>query len=140
MTPRHPSRAGAIAGVLLAPIGLLACADVTYDASATTPPRATTTTTFVPTGTPAELLASIQTSVDALGEQLVAGEGQRQTLARVQAEWAAVRPTIEADHPDLLWDFDSVMAMVARSVERRRPADADKAAKNLAVLIRSAQG
>jgi hypothetical protein len=33
-----------------------------------------------------------------------------------------------------------VLAQVERSVIRRRPADADKAAKNLAVLIHSYEG
>ena len=42
--------------------------------------------------------------------------------------------------PALLPGFDAVLAQVQRAVERRRPADADKAAKNLAVLIRSYEG
>ena len=51
-----------------------------------------------------------------------------------------MRPTIEAETPALLPGFDSVLAQVQRAVDRRRPADADKAAKNLAVLIRSYEG
>ena len=117
--------------------GLVACDSVTYDATATTSPPAVTTTVFVPTGSTAELLASIATRIDGLSEQLVDGEGQRDTLARIQAEWAAVRPAIEAEKPALLAGFDAVLAQVQRAVDRRRPADADKAAKNLAVLIRS---
>ncbi len=116
---------------------LVACDSVTYDAAETTTDRGTTTTVFVATGSPAELLASIATRIDGLSEQLVDGEGQRESLARIQAEWAAVRPTIEAQKPALLAGFDAVLAQVQRSVDRRRPADADKAAKNLTVLIRS---
>lgn len=122
---------------LVAALLLTACDAVTYDASATTAPRVTTTTVFVPTGSTKDLLASIATQVDGLSERLVANEGQRDVLARVQAEWAVVRPAIEAQRPELLAGFDSVLAQVERSVIRRRPADADKAAKNLAVLIRS---
>jgi hypothetical protein len=127
-----------LAAGLVGVVGLAACNDVTYDASATTAPKvATSTTAFVPTGSPKELLASIADEVGSLSERLVENDGQKAVLARVLAEWAAVRPTIEAQRPELLAGFDSVVAQVQRSVERRRPADADKAAKNLAVLIRS---
>jgi hypothetical protein len=129
------------AGLGLAALcSLVACNSVTYDATATTSPRDTTTTVYVPTGTPAELLASIATRIDALSEQLVDGEGQRQSLARIEAEWAAVRPVIATQRPALLPGFDAVLAQVQRAVDRRRPADADKAAKNLAVLIHSYEG
>ena len=116
---------------------LASCNSVTYDSSATTAPRVTTTTVYVPTGSTKDLLASIATQVDELSEKLVEGEGQRPALTRIQAEWAVVRPRIETARPELLAGFDSVLAQVQRSVDRRRPADADKAAKNLAVLIRT---
>ena len=46
-----------------------------------------------------------------------------------------MRPDVERQHPELLASFDAAIAHVQRSVERRRPADADKAAKNLDTLI-----
>ena len=46
-----------------------------------------------------------------------------------------LRPEIAAQRPDLLEGFDAVIQLVRRSVERRRPADADKAHKNLLTLI-----
>jgi hypothetical protein len=116
---------------------LVGCDSVTYDATATTADRATTTTVFTATGSTADLLASIATRIDGLSEQLVDGEGQREALARIQAEWAVARPAIEAQKPELLVGFDAVLAQVQRAVDRRRPADADKAAKNLTVLIHS---
>jgi hypothetical protein len=122
---------------LVAALVLTACNTVTYDSTATTAPRVTTTTVFVPTGSTKELLASIAAGVDGLSELLVDNDGQRAALARIQAEWGAVRPAIEEQRPELLAGFDAVLAQVQRSVDRRRPADADKAAKNLAVLIRS---
>ncbi len=42
--------------------------------------------------------------------------------------------------PDLLEGFDAVIQLVRRSVERRRPADADKAHKNLLTLIAAYDG
>jgi hypothetical protein len=122
---------------LLATLALAGCHSLTYDASATTAPKVTTTTAYVPTGSTKDLLASIATQVDGLSERLVDNEGQRDALVRIQAEWRVVRPAIQAQRPELLGGFDSVLAQVERSVLRRRPADADKAAKNLAVLIRS---
>jgi hypothetical protein len=136
------SRAGGPLPLLLASgaalaLSLTACDSVTYDASATTASKVTTTTVYHPTGSTKELLASIATQVDGLSEHLVDNQGQSDVLDRIQAEWAVVRPTIESQRPELLAGFDAVLAQVERSVVRRRPADADKAAKNLAILIRS---
>ena len=47
--------------------------------------------------------------------------------------WCA--PTSSASTPSCSSSFDAAIAHVQRSVERRRPADADKAAKNLDTLI-----
>ena len=60
---------------------------------------------------------------------------RRWPASRPSGRWRA--PAIAADKPQLLIGFDAVLAQVQRAVERRRPADADKAAKNLTVLIRS---
>jgi hypothetical protein len=73
--------------------------------------------------------------VGALSERLIDNSGQREALARIEAQWDVVRPTIEQDHPELLAGFDSAMGQVARAVERRRPADADKASRSLMSLI-----
>ena len=96
---------------------------------------ATTSTVYVPTGSTAELLAAISTEVAALSEKLVDNEGQREALARIEAQWDVARPDIEHQRPELLTSFDAAIAQVQRSVERRRPADADKASKNLVALI-----
>lgn len=131
-----PVLAGGVATLLLAG-GVSSCA-TTYDTSATTLP-ATTSTVFVPRGSTAELLAAISTEAGALSEKLVDNDGQRDALARIEAQWEVVRPAIEADHPELLNAFDMAIAHVGRSVERRRPADADKAAKNIAALVAASE-
>ncbi len=56
-------------------------------------------------------------------------------MARIEALWALIRPAVDTERPELLGAFDTVIDLVRSSVERRRPADADKADKNLAVLI-----
>ncbi len=134
-----PVLVASLVGVLAA-LGLVGCNAVTYDSTATTAVRNTTTTIYHPTGSTKELLASITTRIDGLSEQLVDSNGQRDSLIRIQAEWGVVRPAIAAERPELLAGFDAVLAQVQRSVDRRRPADADKAAKNLAVLVRAYEG
>jgi len=128
---RGPFLAG-IPAVLLG--AALAACSTTYDTSSTTAP-ATTSTVFVPSGSTADLLAAISTEVAALSERLVDNEGQREALARIEAQWDAARPDVERQRPELLASFDAAIAQVQRSVERRRPADADKASKNLVTLI-----
>jgi hypothetical protein len=127
-----PLLAGGLAALLLA--GATTACATTYDTSATTVP-ATTSTLYTPTGTTAELLAAISTEVAALSEKLVDNDGQRDALARIQAQWAVVRPDVAEQRPELLDAFDAAIAQVERSVERRRPADADKASKNIVTLI-----
>ena len=123
----------AVAAVVVA--GALSSCATTYDTSATTVASAPATTAYVATGSTAELLAAISTEVARLSERLVDNDGQRDALARIDAQWAVVRPTVATDRPELLDGFDAAIAQVRRSVERRRPADADKAAKNLTALI-----
>jgi hypothetical protein len=128
---RGPFLAGCPAVLLV--VVLASCA-TTYDTSATTVP-ATTSTVYVPAGSTTDLLASISAEVAALSEKLVDNEGQREALARIEAQWDAARPDIEQQRPELLASFDAAIAQVQRAVERRRPADADKASKNIVVLI-----
>lgn len=123
----------ALAATLVALGSVSACA-TTYDTAATTVPEATTTM-FVPAGSTDELLTAISAEASALSEKLVEGERQREALERIEAQWDLVRPVIQRDHPALLDGFDAAIGQVQRSVERRRPADADKASKNLTALI-----
>lgn len=127
---------GAAAGLVL--IGVSSACDTTYDTSSTTV-APTTSTVYAPSGSTDDLLASISTEVGELSEKLVDNDGQRDALARIEAQWAIVRPAVETDHPELLDAFDAAIAQVQRSVERRRPADADKASKNLVTLIAAYQ-
>jgi hypothetical protein len=118
-----------------------ACSATTYDTAATTVPadQVVPTTAFVPAGSTGELLEQLGTETAGLGDMLVDNDGQAQTLVRVEAIWALARPEVATDRPELLEGFDTVIDLVRRSVERRRPADADKAHKNLLTLIAAYQ-
>ncbi len=81
------------------------------------------------------LLDRLLGEVAALSERVVENEGDDDALARIEALWAVAGPEVEADRPELAPDFGAALELVRRSVERRRPADADKATNNLRMLI-----
>jgi hypothetical protein len=111
-----------------------ACAETTVD---TPDPTAPAPTTGVATTDP---LAALSAQTAALSAALIDNEGQREVLARIEELWAGVRPEIVEERPDLVEGFDAMIQLARRSVERRRPADADKAHKNLLILIAAYQG
>jgi hypothetical protein len=125
---------GAVAAVAVAVVAATSACATTFDTAATTVP-ATTSTLYVPTGSTDELLAAISTEVGALSERLVDNAGQRDALARIESQWEVARPDIERQRPELIDGFDAAIAQVQRAVERRRPADADKASKSITTLI-----
>ncbi|MET0143233.1 MAG: hypothetical protein ABW328_00360 [Ilumatobacteraceae bacterium] len=114
-----------------------ACSTTTINSAATTVPAddVVPTTVFAPSGTTAELLAQLSGETGRLSALVVDGDGQEDALVRIEALWALIRPAIDTERPELISGFDTVIDLIRRSVERRRPADADKAAKNLTVLI-----
>jgi hypothetical protein len=113
------------------------CAETTVDPTATTraSDESPVTTVFAPTGSTTDLLDQLAEATGGLSALIIENDGQHDALVRIEALWALVEPEVAADQPDLLPGFDAVMALVRRSVERRRPADADKAYNNLTTLI-----
>ena len=115
---------------------LSACAATTYDETlATSDTTAASTTTTLPSGSPAELLPRLADEAAGLSAVMIAEGDAAAVAARAAALWAAVRPEIARDQPELLVDFDANVARLATAVQYKRAADADKAAANLAVLV-----
>jgi hypothetical protein len=131
---RSAAIAAAVTSLLLASS---ACAETTVDPSATagSVAAATTTTIFAPTGTTAELLDQLLDESGGLSDLIVENEAQQEALARIETLWAAVADDIAADRPDLQQGFESAIGLARTGVERRRPADADKAHNNLRTLV-----
>lgn len=75
----------------------------------------------------AALLPEFSDELSRLGTQVADGEGDDETLAVLEQIWQRLRPEIESDRPDLLNGLDTAMDMARISVNRTRPADADKA-------------
>ena len=86
-----------------------------------------------------ELLTQMLTTVNALSEAMQ--KSDRQTASKKVDQILlisnAVRPKILTFSDQLAADFDRVIALAKSSVERNRPADADKALRFLPLIIDS---
>jgi hypothetical protein len=121
--------------------GAVACTETTVDPGITVPPSAeATTTVFAPAGTTAELLDELVAESGRLSDLVVENEGQRTALARIETLWLVVGDDIAAERADLLPGFESAIGLLRTGVERRRPADADKAHNNLRMLVAAYEG
>lgn len=125
------------AAVVAAGLGsLAACAETTVDTSLTTASSAgVTTTVFVASGTTVELLDQLVGESGRLSDLIVADDGAVEALARIETLWSLAGDDVAAERPDLVPGFESAIGLVRTGVERRRPADADKAYNNLRALF-----
>lgn len=111
-----------------------ACAPTTYDASIATTVAPTTSTT-VPITTVDDALAAMLAEVETLGRKVEAGKGDQEAATLIEDLWAVARDEIAAARPELLADFEFVVSRCRLAADRNRPADADRAFKNLLVLV-----
>jgi hypothetical protein len=93
-----------------------------------------------------ELGGVLAERVDALSAATFAGDKTlaRSVLADIDTVWTALSDGIRAELPmladQLLYDFERVIALCRTSVERNRPADADKALRFLPLALASLPG
>lgn len=93
-----------------------------------------------------ELGAVLAERVDALSAATFAGDKALATsvLADIDTVWTALSSGIRTELPmladQLLYDFERVIALCRTSVERNRPADADKALRFLPLALASLPG
>jgi hypothetical protein len=93
------------------------------------------TTEFVASGSTAELLDQLLAEAGTLSETIVTNEGQHEVIGRIDVIWVAARPGLERTNPDSVVEFDQAIELLHTGVDRRRPADADKAYNNLTQLV-----
>jgi|JI10StandDraft_1071094.scaffolds.fasta_scaffold44680_3 hypothetical protein len=118
-------------------LGATAC-DTTYDSSISTTteaPAESAPASTLPSGTAAELLPLLLAEVQALPNRVATNDGSGAAATRIENLWAAVRPEIEANQPALVPDFEFVVRRCRAAADRKRPADADRAFKNLTALV-----
>lgn len=121
-------------------VALAACSPTTYDSSAETVPPVAATTSTLPSGTAAELLPLLLAEVQGLPLKVMNAKGDGAAATRIEQLWAAVQPEIEANRPELVPDFEFVVRRSRDAADRNRPADADRAFKNLTSLVEAYLG
>ena len=117
------------------------CATTINLAAPTTLAQPTVTT--LPTGTTAELFGQMQSTLSDLSLAITNEDKPRAktTLATVLNIWGALQPQIVAEGGETVdqtvEDMQRIVDLASSSVQRTRPADADKALRFLDLLIQS---
>lgn len=121
---------------LVAVLTLGACGTTFIDetvATVDTSPDATTTT-LAPVADDApldELLPEIARLMFDLDQRIIDGDGDVETLDRIDELWRVAERQIRAADPDDLFNFQQAIDLARTGVERHRPADASKGYKIL---------
>lgn len=138
MRPRHTCRA--VAAVLCAGV-LSSCSTTILDTINTTTTSSVVTTTTIPTGDIPALLGQLLASTEGLGSAIVAKDRVATTerLRNVESVWIALRPQLLELPNDLATDIERIVNLVRSAVNKKRPADADKAQRFLSLIV-DAQG
>ena len=119
------------------------CATTINLAAPTTLAQPTVTT--LPTGTTAELFGQMKSTLSDLSLAITDQDKSRAktTLATVLNIWGALQPQIVAEGgvavDQTVLDMQRIVDLASSSVQRTRPADADKALRFLDLVIQSQQ-
>ena len=70
-----------------------------------------------------------------LARRVAESDGDGAAATRIEEMWAAIEPTVTDERPELLSWFDFVVRRCRAAADRNRPADADRALKNLQSLV-----
>ena len=132
-------RAVALSAALVGPMVFGACSKTTYDASLVVTTTIVTTTTL-PSGAIADLLPRMVTEVQGLSAKIAAGKGDQQSATLIEQYWAAMKPEMTSNHPELVDDFEFIVRRARQGTDRHRPADADRAYRNIVELQRTILG
>jgi hypothetical protein len=112
------------------------CAGTTYDNSISVGTVVSTTTT-IPVGTAAELLPRLVDEAAGISKLILDGGDKTAAIERVEALWAAVHDEVVAGDRDLAVEIEAEIAKSRRAVTRNIPGAADKAYRNLTVLVKA---
>jgi hypothetical protein len=121
-------------------VSLSACSTEILSTATTLPASETTTTIMVPPqGDIVELLDQLDELTNNLGQEIVDGEREIFTAKyeRAQQILIAVEPQIRATGIDMVDDVERIVGLIGTATLRKRPADADKAKRFLALIRES---
>ena len=129
------SRGATVAALVLA---LTACGTTTVDSSIAASADTGVTTTLPPVSANAplvDLVSDLADSMRHLDEQVIEGDTDEATLARIEAIWVVAMPLAREHSIDMEFGLLQSVDLARTSVERRRPADASKGYKIVADLL-----
>ena len=129
------SRGGLVAATMLM---LTACGTTTVDQSIVASADTGVTTTLPPIRSDAslvELVGDLADSMRHLDEQVIEGDTDDATLARIEQIWVVAQPLAREHSIDMEFGLEQSVDLARTAVERRRPADASKGYKIVAALL-----
>lgn len=126
----------AVTSVLLV-AGLASSCTAKRPETATTVSEAPTTTFTIPEGGAKVVLPLMLEEVAGLSAKVSANDGDGAAATRIEQLWASISDEVEATHPELVEDFLFVLSRCRLAADRNRPADADRAYKNMQTLVDS---
>ena len=121
--------------VVLSLCSLAACSTTIVDTAPTT--TLVAPTTVVPSGTATELFDQLQTTVGELSKAISDSDRAmaKVKLAEIQEIWKVLQPQIADRGDQFIQDMQRIIDLAISSVERNRPADADKSLRFLSLVI-----
>jgi hypothetical protein len=116
-------------------VSLTSCATTFISTAPTTTVVAPTTT--LPSGSPDELFAQMQQTIAFLSKALSeSNKGvARLRLAEVESIWSTLKPQVTERGDQFVQDIQRIVDLAISSIERNRPADADKSLRFLTLVI-----
>ena len=116
---------------------LASCGTTIVGSLASTTTSSVVTTTTIPTGTVTSLLTGMLANTNGLGNLVAAKDNApaRERLQNVESIWIALEPQLTALNNDTNVDVERIVNLVRSAVRKKRPADADKAARFLSLVI-----
>ena len=120
---------------VLAMCSLAACSTTIVDTAPTTtlvPP-----TTVIPTGTATELFDQLQATLGELSKAISDSDRAmaKVKLAEIEQIWKVLQPQIAERGDQFIQDMQRIIDLAISSIERNRPADADKSLRFLSLVI-----
>jgi hypothetical protein len=123
--------------IVMSVLSLTGCATTIISTDTTAPVVTVASTTTLPSGESIDLMKNIASAGADLGDAIASGRGQeaRDALAVAKANWQVLEPQLQELKLDIAEDMRRIVDMMTTAVERKRPADADKANRFLGLII-----